>query len=705
MNAYISHPPKNSYDKLGWLWPLAFLVFGFACIALHQTNYLKAIPGDLGDARFNNIVLEHLFRWFTGKEAKLWSPDFFYPYPGTLTFSDNHFGTGLSYIVARLLGLEPERAFIAWYSLSFPLNYLSCYYVLRKFGISQKGSAVGAFLFTFALNVSARHGHAQLAYRFAIPLAMLAWQRLVQKGGLKQLSLLTFWLTWQFLCSIYLGYFLLLLIIAYAIVQMLTRPAEGALKPSVALLGCIKELRSRRSIRFIALILACFVALFGLFYPYMYYSHLYQNSRSYAEIAIMLPRPSSYLLADGSHLWGWVGEYITDIPVRWEHQLFFGLSAYLLAAIAILTNRTSRNLTAALALSLLIIITLYVHGHSLYVLIYKLPLANAIRAMGRIGLIMVFPLSILVAGGIDWLTLSQRHRLQKGAAATLIVVLMLVECTMYSTLSVPLQSLDKRLADAEAKAPANIPSDAILYLPQNANSSDPSFVSELDGVRLAQQLNRVTVNGYSGSVPRGFNDPGSTPCEIVNNRMANYAAFTKADYNQYASLVRRVVVIGQNAPCTPAPALAARTHFKGELPDTLLSQVSLQVKDMSIVNGQVIAHLELQNNSSELLPSYSDDSKPVCFSWRVIPMDSHPGILKGWDTRKDLSDDVPPGKSRTFEITIDPPAQAGQYRIEVTLVQENVTWFQQHGMPIAAGKQTVLMSDSGRLELGGTPNQ
>ena len=57
------------------------------------------IPGDLGDARFNSVILEHLYQWVTGTAPKLWSPRFFYPFENTLAFSDNHFASGFAYIV------------------------------------------------------------------------------------------------------------------------------------------------------------------------------------------------------------------------------------------------------------------------------------------------------------------------------------------------------------------------------------------------------------------------------------------------------------------------------------------------------------------------------------------------------------------------------------------------------------------------------
>ena len=82
-------------------------LFGIGCLGylLPAVGYFTMIPGDLGDARFNSVVLEHGYQWLTGQAAQLWSPSFFYPFERVLGLSDNHFGSGWSYILLRTFGL------------------------------------------------------------------------------------------------------------------------------------------------------------------------------------------------------------------------------------------------------------------------------------------------------------------------------------------------------------------------------------------------------------------------------------------------------------------------------------------------------------------------------------------------------------------------------------------------------------------------
>ncbi|MBN8923487.1 MAG: hypothetical protein J0I96_10425 [Rhodanobacter sp.] len=700
MNHQDHRPPglSSSLASKGMLWPVCLLVLGFVFITLHQSDYFHAIPGDMGDARFNIDILEHLFRWVTGKDPSLWSPPYFYPYPGTLTLSDNHFGSGLAYVLMRLLGLGPEGAFIGWYTLAAPLNFIGCYYALRHSGLSRQGSAIGAFVFTFALNVSAQHGHAQLAYRFCIPLAMLAAHRLLETRAPRQIALIVLWVTWQFYCSIYLGYFLALLLIAYAVMHTVLKPADNTAKPHQAIASAVRNALTNKAWGSIATVFFCLVALALMFYPYMHYSRLYQLSRGYAEIRSMLPRPQSYLLSDGSLIWRTLSQHITNIPMRWEHQMFFGASACILAAIGI---RSAWNRAAKVALGailLLIMLTLYVHGHSLYALIYNLPLANAIRGVTRIGLVIIFPVAYLAGRGVDWLLEPGPRRLPKAIAASVLIAFMMVEYTAYSTQMVPIKDIDQRLGKLLALVPSSLPADAILYVPPRTNDTGPSY-NELDGMRLVAATNRVTLNGYSGSVPNGFSDPGLTPCDVVNNRLANYSAFVGGSHAQYVQLMRRVVVLGQKEPCAPLETLAKRTHFAGSIPKNVVAATELDVTHPRMTDGKLVATLQIINHSRETLHSISDDDHPIRFSWRIVSTHDEPGPFDGWTTRKNLAADVDAGKSESTDVLVDPPRTPGIYRVEASLVQENVLWFHQYGMPIAHSAENIEVKADGSVTI------
>jgi len=204
-----------------WLVPAALLALGFCLIPLLQTCGLKCFPGDLGDARFNDVVLEHFYRWMTGQQRSLISPSYFYPMPGALTFSDNHWGSAWIYSIFRMIGADRYQAFDLWYLSAFIANFVATNYVFRRLGFSVVASAVGAFAFTFAMPVVAKYGHAQLVWRALIPLALLCWQRFRETSAVRWVGRLAITVALQFFVSIYLGYFLLLFIAAWAVCQWL----------------------------------------------------------------------------------------------------------------------------------------------------------------------------------------------------------------------------------------------------------------------------------------------------------------------------------------------------------------------------------------------------------------------------------------------------------------------------------------------------
>ncbi|WP_052950037.1 hypothetical protein [Dyella japonica] len=695
---FSSQASAGRRDIRQWLWPAALLALGMLLITFHQSDYFKAVPGDIADARFNNLVLEHLYRWITGHDASLWSPGFFYPYQGALAFSDNHFGTGLIYIVQRALGLTPEMAFIGWYTFAAPLNFVACYIALRRFGLGVGGASVGAFIFSFSFIASSQTGHAQLAYRFATPLALLAWQRWLTAGDLKQLAITALWITLQFYCSIYLGYFALLLLLAYAIAQSIALWRVKTTGPYKAIKQGYLATPRRDKIYVAIAIAACAVALLAMFYPYLYYSHLYGFRRDYGEVQTMLPRLASYVLMDGSRIWGPFSAGITDMPMRNEQQMFFGAVAWLLALVGATGLRDLRARCALMALLVLFLLTLCVHGHSFYAYFYHLPLANAVRAVARIGLVMMLPVAMLAGLGFDRLLSASRHKKWPGLiVATALAACLVAEYAMYHTWSVPLVEWRGRVTHLQEQVPATLPADAIIYVPERADQRQ--FLNELDGMQLGQALDRNTLNGYSGNWPIGFSERDVNNCSVINNRLAGYAAQAKLSYNEYVALVNRVSILGTSQKCEPLGQLLSRTHFSGKLSRELPKDLVIDIENVQPEGKGLTLSLSVMNHSAINLPSVSDDNRPVRFSWRFVPLDASPSPDDGWDTRKDLTGDVAPGQTSRFSFPIAAPAQPGSYRLEVDMVQELVSWFHRRGMPIAKSQQTIVVDQDGSVHV------
>ncbi|HUB08637.1 MAG TPA: hypothetical protein VMB50_16645, partial [Myxococcales bacterium] len=144
---------------------------------------LGRLPGDLGDTRFNLLVLEHGWRFLHGQgHGSFWSPTWlFWPHANTLAYSHNLVGDWPLYAPFRILGLDPVHAFGAFLVLCTLGNFVATLALGRALGLSVLGSAAAASLFAFGMPRVAQLGHPQLLPQLWTPLcflcATLGWRK------------------------------------------------------------------------------------------------------------------------------------------------------------------------------------------------------------------------------------------------------------------------------------------------------------------------------------------------------------------------------------------------------------------------------------------------------------------------------------------------------------------------------------------------
>jgi hypothetical protein len=528
---------------------LAALLLGAGVFGsiLPDMGYFTMVPGDIGDPRFNSVVLEHLYRIVTGHQQALWSPDFFFPFSGTLAFSDNHLGSGAVYVAARLLGAMREHAFDAWYLTGFVLNFIAALYALNRFGLSIAASAIGAFFFTFAIPALAQNGHAQLVYRFAIPLATLALWEMFERQRLLDGVRVVFWTTWQFYCSIYLGIFLCYLLAAVVVV-LVRRNRSIPLRQWLGSLAAEKAWKKAVCAAIVAVALAALLYLLG---NYLAVSRLYNLGRNVDEITPMLPRWSSYVTTEVSPWLAWLARSI-PLPTRHEHQMFVGFVAVALmlagAAGTWLRPASPTGRLGAImfwSLALLVIGTLWIRNFSFYYLIAWLPGVDSVRAVSRIIVVMLLPMSVLIGLGVDFIRcrLEKRRFVASGAVVAMAVLIVL------EPLSVPPRSdtiamWQERQAALRAILPAELPTDAIIWVRTGSEVPVHMVHADLDAMILGQDIGRPVLNGYSGNQPPG--NIGSDSCDSVEQKLQGYSDFMGGvDISSYA---KRVVTLDLS-PC------------------------------------------------------------------------------------------------------------------------------------------------------------
>ena len=457
---------RYSFD---WMIVVIFLSLGLFGYSFRAVDWFAAIPGDLGDARFNSIILEHLYGWVTGSCKSLWSPTFFFPFENVLAFSDNHFGSAWSYIFLRLAGFEREIAYSGWYVIGNVLNFVAAFCVIRRLGFSAFSAAAGGFVFAFALPALVQEGHAQLNYRFATPLALLSFWIFLSKRKITSLGTVAFWLAVQFYCSIYLGLFLIYLLFGSLLSYLLSNRQE--------FISDIKEHWNNESKKathyFIIILTVTTLSILLLLAKYRLVMADYGFLRSWPEISTMLPRLSSYLLADNSVLSSWVGGWVTDIPMRHEHKMFLGIGVWCFALFGtwcIWYKKLNYALGRMVSISLMLLffVTISLGGFSLYKGLFYIPGLGSIRAVSRIVLVMLLPVAILVAVGIEnlFLKISPSNIFHRVILALFIMVLLSGEVLFYKPNNTPIVALHNRQKELHGYLPATLPSNAVLFVTQ-----------------------------------------------------------------------------------------------------------------------------------------------------------------------------------------------------------------------------------------------
>ena len=537
-----------------WLLTVLLLVFGYWRIAIQPLGQnLSRIQGDLGDARFNNYILEHDYLWLTGKEKSLLDAPFFYPYPKTIAYSENHFGSMLFYSIFRSMGLDRETAFQFWFLLGYLLCLITAVVVLQKMKLHPLAIGLGAFIFTFSLPVLAQEDHAQLVYRFCIPLALFSLWQWMNHQKAKHLLLVTFWWVWQFYLSIYLGFFLTLLMA----VVIIGFPIDKSKSIKSALLfwpKCLQKtwhnLTGKKRIPFILSMGFFFATIILLFIPYIQVSRSMDFSRTWEALEQLLPTLPSYLIADRSIIWQNVfSSLTTQIQVgRVEHQLFLGFTVLLALLIGLAWNFPSKhkqmaNLYIGAAI-VIFLITLNIHGFSLYKLLWYFPGGNSIRAVSRVVLVLMWPIALFVALEMDSLLKLPQKSIHSASIVLFFIFLFLIEVTQFShstTSKVEVQSLISAL---KAEIRPDLPADPILYYLYEDNHY--RVIKELDAMIVGQELGVPVLNGYSGYFPPGYGPfSASNNCGIAIERIENFMMlFELPNSHSKEDILNRIVPIG-----------------------------------------------------------------------------------------------------------------------------------------------------------------
>lgn len=427
------------------------------------------------DGRLNAWILAWDARALLHDPGRLFDAPIFHPLPDALAFSENMVLPGLLALPLQLLG-GPALAYNLALLLGNAVSGLGAQLLVRRATGDRLAAFAGGVFFGAGIHrwVNMAHLHAQLTP--FLPLALLAFDRFLERRSLRRAAATALLLVLQGATSIYVGAITATLLAVAVALSVLTRDVRG---PALArLLGCLA---------------VAGLLLWPLAGPYLRMRAFQGEEFPIETVAAYATTPESYAASAGRFYEGISRRHLD--PERVRDPLFPGVLPLLLAVAGLAVAPRRYAAMALLGTLVAVLVSLgpatgfhrFLHDNVL--------LFRGLRALARFSLIPVLALSVLLG-----LALAGRGRLR-----LLALLLLLVEANTapigYARYEPPSPAA-RWLAGGEG---------AVVSLPLGEGDT----AAMLDAIAHFRPL----VNGDSGFVPR----PYARAMELLNDRFGEDA--------------------------------------------------------------------------------------------------------------------------------------------------------------------------------------
>ena len=624
------------------------------------------IVGDLGDAFFNNFVLEHGYAWLSGQVDSFWNGLFFYPERLVLAFSDNHLGTLAFYAASRFLGFSPEASFQHWMFWICILNFLSTFIFFRKLKIACSAAFILSLVFAFSMPMIQQLGHIQLLPRFLIPPLFYLLHRFVETNNIQYLGLASLCFVFQMYCGIYIGFFSVF-VVGFMFLCLLLLSNESYrswfLRPKKDYLILL--------LYFVPAIVLSLV----LFYPYIIVS-FEKGNRSWSNVLTMIPHVETWFYTTSSFMYSWLGHIGAHLPMQHEHKSFMGLLPLLMLPFFAYFSfvRKSliydKNLQMACFISALAGFVFYTqfNGYTLYYFLYHIPGFSAIRAVSRIAIVLIFPLLILLGIFLTHLLKQASSQRQKTAYTLLCIFILAEQFFLPGSLHTYNRNESKQIRKHVASlVPTG--SDAFFYYTFN---NRPFYTNHIAAMFASLETGIPTFNGYSGLIPDNY---GNMLKMESPNSIHRYLRLLK---NKESLKNKRINIISEYDEISEeidTKSLNEKEYSPQKKP---LSDFDYELRFPSAPKvykeGSALLKVVFINQSKEIFHANYQGKYGLALSYRITPNQK-------WNNRVFLPKDVHPGEKVTFYLKIK-GITVGVNTIEFSMVQELVCWFHDKGQKI-----------------------
>lgn len=505
-------------------WVEFILVFLFLCCC--EMFFLRNVLGarntllfsERSDGRLTNLLTEHWWNFFRGKEAFA-ELAMFYPAERVLGYTDLFFGYGLLYSLLRLLGLNMFLAY-KWTIISVHcLGTVSMYYLLKKkLNIHLAWALFGTIAFSFSDTYARQLIHTQLGALSALPLLLIFFIGFIENfENRRRRNLYAYaFLSWFILLtynSWYIAYFTGMFSLIFLLVYFVILKTHKIVVLSI--LWTKIKYAGRDIIGYLLFMIFLFLPFIWIYLPVLKESSGY----SYTACSAFLPEFIDLINVTESN---WMlGSFIKTLKLTSrgyngeEAQGFSVVLLILFLALVILhfkkhkgeSEKTFRCLLVnaifiSILVCLLLVIRLSSNGVSLWFIAYKLiPMSKSIRAVARFVLWLSFPMAIITALTADRYIVFKNKALQT-TFSVLAITLLFISNINKIGVSTGWNAQDELNYITNVTAP---PEDAkVFYLIDSSQNGGRTDYYHMDAFEIATWHSLKTINGYSGQQPDGW---------------------------------------------------------------------------------------------------------------------------------------------------------------------------------------------------------
>jgi hypothetical protein len=496
----------------------AWLVGALFFFSAQWTSGFNRVMGNTGDTRLQVYLSEQWFLVLRG--AQPWrDPPFFYPVKGVLGYTDTLFLYEIFFAPFRLLGAEP---FLAYQLTIMAMSLMGfvCFVILaRKVFRAPLGLAlVGALVFTYANNLWVHEGSSQIfGIYFAPPIALIglaAWRTRRSRPLLSTaLSVIFGLLLSLFLfSSYYVAWFSMLTGLVIFILCFAFAPRVMGAEVIAGF-----KIGWRGAIGAVAGFLVGIVPFVVTYVPVIHEL----GSRKYGDALFYAAKWNDVInVGIGNRLWGSLFHNSWSAPSPASYEVSYALTPILMLTIvfgtvvlvwALLARVTpfTTSLRVALALCctaiLFTVLPINTQIGSLWIVLWHLPGADAIRAIDRLQVANNLVASLaLVALGTE--ALRHWRRLQASVVLRVVGIVLLGLILAEQLNSTGATQLRRSAQIATVSAVPQVPAGCTSFFVTDSVRNHLLFYEyQLSAMLISQRVDLPTINGYSGDIPPGWN--------------------------------------------------------------------------------------------------------------------------------------------------------------------------------------------------------